>query len=164
MNWYALYTKPKYEDIVAARLLQARIETYNPKFRIKKYLRNRYTDVIEPLFPCYIFARFNPDKHLWMLTYTRGVKKVVGSHDVPWPVSEEVIHFIRGREQNGVVRVRKVDFIAGDTVRVEDGPLAGITGIFERPMNKDERVQLLLKTLGYQARVIVERAALKKVG
>jgi transcriptional antiterminator RfaH len=163
MNWYAIYTKPKSEEVVSQKLRQAGMEVYSPKLKIKKYLRNQYREVIEPLFPCYIFGRFEPEKYLWMITYTRGVKKVVGNKDLPWPVTEDIIDFIRCNEKDGFVSMRCEELKEDDTVRISEGPLAGLTGVFKKIIKGTERVMLLLNAIEYQARVIVERASLIKV-
>ena len=163
MNWYAIYTKPKAEDIVSQKLRQAGLEVYNPKMRVKKYVRNRYCEAIEQLFPCYLFARFEADKYLWMITYTRGVKKVVGSRNTPWPVAEGVIDFIRSNEKDGFIIRRCEEITEGDTVKIAEGPLTGLTGIFKQIIKGTERVILLLNAIEYQARVIIERASLVKV-
>jgi transcriptional antiterminator RfaH len=163
MNWYAIYTKPKSEDIVSQKLRHAGIEVYGPKLRIKKYRSGRYCEVIEPLFPSYIFGQFEPDKHLWMISYTRGLKKVVGGTDGPWPVSEEVINLIRSHEQDGFVKLCSDEIKEGDTLRIADGPLTGLTGIFHQSIKGTERVILLLNAIGYQPKAIVERASLRKV-
>ena len=165
MNWYAIYTKPKREEMVAGSLTQAGIEVYNPKMKARKYMRGGYRDVVEPLFPCYVFARFNPEASLWMIRYTRGVKKVVSSTDTPWPVAVELIDLIRSREDdNGIITLKYDAYRVGDAVKVANGPFAGLTGIFERPMKGNERVMLLLNAVTYQARVVVERASLMKAG
>jgi hypothetical protein len=54
MNWYAINTKAGREDSVAGRMREAGIEVYSPKLKARKYLRGRFTDVVEPLFPCYL--------------------------------------------------------------------------------------------------------------
>jgi len=163
MNWYAIYTKPKAEDTVSEKLSQAGIEIFNPKLRVTKYIRNQYRKVVEPLFPCYLFARFESDKYLWMITYTRGIKKVVGSNNRPWPVAEEIINSIRSQEKEGIVIRRCEDIREGDSVRIAEGPLSGLTGIFKTVLNGNERVILLLNAIEYQARVVIERASLVKV-
>jgi len=163
MNWYVIYTKPKAEDIVSQKLRQAGLEVYNPKMRVKKYVRNRYCEAIEQLFPCYLFARFEADKYLWMITYTRGVKKVVGSRNTPWPVADGVIDFIRSNEKDGFIIRRCEEITEGDTVRIAEGPLSGLTGIFKQIIKETERVILLLNAIEYQARVIIERTSLIKV-
>ena len=163
MNWYAIYTKPKSEDIVSQKLRQAGLEVYNPKMRVKKYVRNRYCEAIEQLFPRYLFARFEADKYLWMITYTRGVKKVVGSRNIPWPVADGVIDFIRSNEKDGFIIRRCEEITEGDTVKIAEGPLSGLTGIFKQIIKGTERVILLLNAIEYQARVIIEGASLVKV-
>lgn len=163
VNWYTIYTKPKAEESVSQMLNQNGIEVYNPKLKITKFLRNRYLEVIEPLFPCYLFARFEPDKYLWMITYTRGVRKVVGGRNEPWPVAEEVIDFIRCHEKDGFVARRGEDIREGDLVKISEGPLAGLTGIFKKVIKGTERVILLLNAIEYQARAIIERASLVKI-
>lgn len=163
MNWYVIYTKPKAEDIVSQKLRQAGLEVYNPKMRVKKYVRNRYCEAIEQLFPCYLFARFEADKYLWMITYTRGVKKVVGGRNTPWPVADGVIDFIRSNEKDGFIIRRCEEITEGDTVRIAEGPLSGLTGIFKQIIKGTERVLLLLNAIEYQARVIIERTSLIKV-
>ena len=163
MNWYAIYTKPKREEMVAGSLSQAGIEVYNPKLKARKYMRGQYRDVVEPLFPSYIFARFDPEYSLWMIRYTRGVKKVVSSTNTPWPVAGEMIDLIRSREDdNGIITLNYDTYKKGDTVKIANGPFTGLTGIFERPMKGNERVVLLLNAVTYQARVVVERASLMK--
>jgi transcriptional antiterminator RfaH len=162
MNWYAIYTKPGMEDIVCARLRQHDIPIFSPKLKTNKYDGRKYREVTEPLFPCYLFGMFERDKHLWMINYTRGVKKVVGGESGPWPVAEEVIELIRCHEKDGFVTVRQDEIFAGDRVRIADGPFAGLSGIFEEPTKGSERVVLLLSEIEYQARVVVARAALIK--
>lgn len=164
MNWYAIYTKPKREEMVSGSLSQAGIEVYNPQLKVRKYMRGQYRDVVEPLFPCYIFARFDPKYSLWMIRYTRGVKKVVSSTDTPWPVDGDMINLIRSREDdNGIITLKYDAYKKGDTVTIANGPFAGFTGIFERPMKGNERVMLFLNAVSYQARVVLDRASLMKV-
>jgi len=163
MNWYTIYTKPKAEESVSERLKQNGIEVYNPQLKMTKFLRSQYREVIEPLFPCYLFARFDSDKYLWMITYTRGVRKVVGGRNEPWPVGEEVIDFIRCHEKDGSVTRKCEDIREGDLVRISDGPLGGLTGIFKKVIKGTERVILLLNAIEYQARAIIERASLVKI-
>jgi transcriptional antiterminator RfaH len=163
MNWYAINTKAGREDSVAGRMREAGIEVYSPKLKARKYLRGRFTDVVEPLFPCYLFARFDPRLCLWMITYTRGVKKVVGGTDGPWPVSPEIVDLVQSRESGGVIPAPSDEFREGDVVEVAHGPLAGLSGIYERPLKGSERVLLLLHAMTYQARAVVERASLTKV-
>lgn len=165
MNWYVIYTKPKREATVADRLRNAGIEVYHPRMNVRRYLRGRYVKIVEPLFPCYLFARFDPGVSLWMICYTRGVRNVVRNMQRPSPVTDDLIDSIRCREDDqGRITLTYDEHKKGDRVTIKDGPFAGFTGIFERPMKGDERVMLLLQAVSFQARIVLERASLKKAG
>ena len=161
MQWYAVYTKPKSEDAVAGSLENAGIEVFNPRLKQKKYMQGAYRNKISPLFPCYVFVKFEPETTSHMIKYTRGVKRVVGG-DFPWPVSDEVIDLIRNQEEDGIIAIKPPQLKYGDSVAINDGPLSGLRGIFEKELSGQERVVLLLSSIEYQARVVVERAFLSK--
>ncbi len=161
MQWYAVYTKPKQENIVADSLKGAGLEVFNPKLKQRKYVHGVYKDIIGPFFPCYIFVRFEPANFSWMIKYTRGVRKIVGG-DSPWPVSDEVIDLIKAHEENGIIAIKPPELRSGDRVTIKDGPLQGLNGIFEKEINGQERVILLLTAIEYQARVVVDKAFLMK--
>ncbi|MEK6582950.1 MAG: transcription termination/antitermination NusG family protein, partial [Nitrospirota bacterium] len=74
MQWHAVYTKPKQENIVADSLKGAGLEVFNPRLKQRKYVHGVYKDIIGSLFPCYIFVRFEPANFSWMIKYTRGVR------------------------------------------------------------------------------------------
>lgn len=161
MQWYAVYTKPKSEDAVAGFFENAGLEVFNPRLKQKKYMQGAYRDKISPLFPCYLFVKFEPLTTAWMIKYTRGVKKIVGG-DLPWPVPDEIIDSIKANEENGVVEIKPPEFRCGDRAMIKDGPLQGLSGIFEKELNGQERVVLLLNAIEYQARAVVDKFFLTK--
>ena len=159
MQWYAVYTKPKSEDAVAGSLENAGIEVFNPRLKQKKYVQGAYRNKISPLFPCYVFVKFEPLTSAWMIKYTRGVRRIVGG-DMPWPVSDEIIDLIRAQEEDGIITIKPPQLKYGDSVAINDGPLSGLKGIFEKELNGQERVVLLLSAVEYQARAVVDKAFL----
>lgn len=162
MNWYAIYTKPKNEDIVSMNLRRIELlEVFNPKIKRKRLLKENIRDEIIPLFPCYIFAKFNETVHSRTIKWTRGVRRVVGS-DVPWPVAEEIIEIIKRKTENGWA-ILSEKFKTGDLIQFEAGPLKDLRGIFERELSDTERVVILLNAIEYSARVTVDKAYLRKV-
>ena len=145
--WYAVYTKPKKEDSVAFSLQNIGLEVLNPKIKFRKFKRNRLTDVIEPLFPCYLFANFDKDKYSHLITYTRGVRYIVGKKN-PVVVQDEVVNVIKdGIEDNNIIAIKPLTFKNGDKVLIKDGPFKDFYGIFEKEIKGHERVMILLETI-----------------
>jgi len=132
---------------VSFRLQKIGIETLNPKVKSKKYRRNKLIEVIEPLFPCYLFARFEKEKYTHLITYTTGVRYIVGK-DNPIVVHDEIISAIMERMGQDNIVIRKPEkFEAGDRVHIMEGLFKDFYGIFEREIKGTERVMILLETL-----------------
>ena len=72
-------------------------------------------------------------------------------------IGREEVEAILGRMEDGAVVVRP-SYRAGDLVRIGTGPLEGLEAIFEREMPDQDRVVLLLRSLSYQARIVVDLA------
>jgi transcription antitermination factor NusG len=89
---------------------------------------------------------------------------VVSFGEGPTPIGEEVITLIRSNiKEDGFVRIDE-NILLGDRVIVRDGPLKNFAGIFEREMNDNDRIRILLETVSYQAHIEIERDMVKKAG
>lgn len=153
MSWYTVYTKPRNEDTVASRLQDAGIKVINPKLRSKQYRHYRLIEVIEPLFPCYLFARFDRDRYFHLVTYTRGVRYIVGKNN-PVVVPDEIISTIReSMEEDNIVVIKPPRFEKGEKVLIRDGPFKDFYGIFERETRGTERVMIFLDTIHYRVEI-----------
>lgn len=156
MNWYAVHTKPRQESLAELSLQRLGVEAFSPRLKQNKVIRGRRQAITRPLFPGYLFARFNLDIHYRAVNYARGVRKLVSFGPTPATVDEEMIESIRFKMQDGCVIVQPPSFMPGQTVRVQGGPLQGLEAVFEREMGDHQRAVLLLRTLSYQARVVVD--------
>ena len=162
--WYVIYTHARQEDRAESNLRAWKVETFTPKVKTRYfncYTGSRYE--IKPLFPRYIFARFNLQDLYHKIQYTRGVHSLVNFNGNPAPVGDEIIALMKSRIRDGVVCLedRLTD---GDKVLVEDGPLRSFTGIFERELKDTDRVRILLQTVNYQAHFEVDRYMIRKLG
>jgi transcriptional antiterminator RfaH len=120
------------------------------------------TYVTQPLFPRYIFAKFNARKQLAKISFARGVHDVVSFGGEPTPVEEDVIQIISARiDENGFVKLGD-DLKPGDKVVIKAGPLRDFHGVFERELNDNERISVLLTTISYPGRVVVTRDLLER--
>lgn len=163
--WYAIHTKPKQEERAESNLRAWHVETFAPKIRDRRY--NQFTGkaiyVTKPLFPRYIFARFDAGTLLHKVIFTRGVQNVVCTDGWPTLVEDEIIGMIRAREdKDGFIRLGE-DLRRGDKVLISGGPLRNFVGVFEGKLKGEERASILLTTVSYQNRVLLELNTLRKV-
>jgi transcriptional antiterminator RfaH len=160
LNWYLIYTKPRNEDNVSKKFIDVGYEILNPKFKNRKYHRRRLQEVISPLFPCYIFIKFDNIKDYHFIKYTRGVRRIVGTEKTPTIVPEEIITSIQRRMEQGIITIKPSKFKSGEEVVIKGGAFQGFEAIFERELKGIERVSILLKAIN--ARVVVDGALLTK--
>jgi len=145
--WYAIYTKAGKEDSVTFLLRNAGIDVLNAKLKSSRFRHKRIVELIEPLFPCYIFADFEKEKYAHMITYTRGARYIVGKQN-PIIVSNEIITAIKDNlEQDDILIMRPQSFCRGDRVLIKDGPFKNFIGLFEREIRGPERVMILLDAI-----------------
>jgi transcriptional antiterminator RfaH len=165
IHWYAIQTKPKQEERADSNLRAWGVETFFPKVKERRYspYTKEPTFIIKALFPRYIFARFNANKLINKVRFTRGVQSVVSFGDSPTPVDDEIIFIIKSQIRgDGFIRIGE-EFKLGDKVIVKNGPLRNFIGIFEQKIKDTDRVSILLDSVSYQARVVIERERLKKI-
>ena len=61
-NWYGLQTRPRHEKIVAHRLEERGVKTFLPLVTEVHRWSDRKKSVEVPLFRCYVFAKFVPNR------------------------------------------------------------------------------------------------------
>ena len=161
--WYVIQTKPKKEDEASSYLSTKGLEIFNPLMETFSPRNGKGNREFKPLFPSYIFGKFDLDRNYPLVRWARGVKKILGFGGYPIPVSEEVIEVIRSRtDDDGIVR-RMIHFEPNDLVRIKSGPLRDLLGIFERWVSDSERVRVLLNLIGYQPAVELHYSMIEKV-
>lgn len=159
MEWFLAYTKPKHEDSVEYRLKGAGFEVLNPKLRERKLYRRKITDVQSPLFPCYVFIRFDRLNDYHLIKYTRGIKWVLCNENGPASIKNEIIDSIQARLENGSITIKN-GFEPGEKVVIKGGPFEGFNAVFEKEMKGSERVSILLKAIN--VRVVVDSSLLAR--
>jgi transcriptional antiterminator RfaH len=155
-SWYVVNTKSHCEASARASLERMGVEVFLPLLRERKVLRGKYGPTTSPLFPRYLFAKFDVSSQLRTVTYARGVKNIVTFGSGPSMVEESIIHAIRSQLTEEVVELSEDRFSSGQIVRIQDGPLCGLEAVFEKKLDGTSRAVLLLKAISFQARVILE--------
>jgi len=163
MNWYAIHTKPRQEALAQTSLQREKIETLFPKLRRRRTIRRVRRWVTGPLFPCYIFARFDADTSRRLVRYANGVTNIVSFGTKPAIVDDNIVAAILQHAEEDVVTVAPPKLKPGDVVEIQEGPLRGLQGVFERDMSDSDRVVVLLETIASAARVQVPREQVIKL-
>jgi transcriptional antiterminator RfaH len=158
--WYAIYTKPNAEAQVARTLIERGFDTYLP------LLPPKGDDRARPLFPTYLFVHCDLSQVVIdNLQWVPGLQHILSFGGRPAVVPDDAINLIQGamREIEAAGGLLQHPFKPGDTVVIEDGPLAGLRGVFEGPLKPSERVRILIRFLGHTNRAEVPVEALRKV-
>src|SRR3954464_6652979 len=96
MNWYCVHTKPQKEAQVATYCCDTlKLETYFPRLRQFRTIRRVRKLVTRPLFPRYLFCRFDASLSYRSVRYAPDVLDLVRSGSQPAVVSESLIGELR---------------------------------------------------------------------
>jgi transcription antitermination factor NusG len=126
--WFGLHIKSNFEKVTATILDAKGLEVYYPTFRTRRRWSDRVKEIEQPLFPGYVFCRFDPNNRLPILT-TPGVLSIVGVAKAPAPIAESEIFAVQRIVESGVA-ARPWPFLhVGERVVIEKGPLSGTEGI-----------------------------------
>jgi len=146
LQWYALRSKPRKEDILWRQLYSKGVEVFYPRLRVNPV--NPRAKKVKPFFPGYMFIHTDLDEtglsaYQWM-PHSLGLVMFGGE---PAHVPDNLIHEIRAKvEAIAIAGGEKLQSIQkGDRVRVEHGPFAGYEAIFDELLPGSERVRVLLE-------------------
>ena len=130
-NWYVLYTKPRNEKKVTARLSEAGYEMYCPLVRTLKQWSDRKKKGYFPMFPSYIFARVDEKERLEIVK-DPGVLNFVFWLGKPAIMRDREIEAVKEIENKGTdIKVEGSGFEKGQFVEIPDGPFQGLTGVVD---------------------------------
>lgn len=160
-QWFALYTCANHEKRVAAQLEARAVEHFLPLYRSRRNWKDRRVFLDLPLFPGYVFARFEWPERARALQ-ARGVVRLVGSDGQPCPLAETDIEALRAGITGALPFEPHPYLTAGKRVRILHGPLAGMTGILVRKKNSF-RVILSVDLVARSVALEVDAADLERL-
>jgi transcription antitermination factor NusG len=127
-SWYGIRTRSNHEKVISALLDSRGYEQYLPLHRVRRHWSDRVVVSEQPLFPGYVFCRFDPNKRLGIITIP-GVVTVIGFGRKLAPIADSEIEAVRTVLESGVP-VQTCGFLQeGQRVRVKQGVLTGVEGV-----------------------------------
>jgi transcriptional antiterminator RfaH len=114
LAWYLIRTKPSKEQYVHEELSRVLPEVFLPMLKplASRFRRRNATAV--PLFPQYLFARFDITVRYYAIRYMPGVVGFVSAGQEPLAVPQAIVDSIRSRCRDGVLELSSSSFRPGD--------------------------------------------------
>jgi len=160
--WFVAQTSGRAEQRACDFLNQKALTTYLPRLLVRRRHGSRRWQALEPLFPGYVFVRFDPNPEtLYRVRWTPGVVRLLGDGEMPIPVSDEVVRYLQGREAHSGFIVPRKRLVSGQRVRFASGPFSMLEGIIERPATREDRVRVLLTLVNILVAVEVDADVLE---
>jgi len=152
LSWYAVKVRSKFERTASALLRSKGYEEFLPLVRARRRWSDRTTELDVPLFPGYVFCRFDP-RHRVPVLETAGVCGIVGFGNQLSPVPEQEIRNIETLVNSGNPVELYPYLAAGKQIRIADGPFTDVEGIVVEWKN---RFRLIVSVTLLQRSVAVE--------
>jgi transcriptional antiterminator RfaH len=153
-NWYLIHTKVRAENIAKINLENQGFTTYCPQFI--------FNNKKQTLFPRYIFVKVNENQDIHPIKSTTGVVNIVSFGNNFAKVSQQIIDNIQKNEDLIKDKITQDKILkSGDKVEILTGVFAGNSAIFNE-YNGEKRVVLLLKLLGQEQQIILDKEQIKR--
>jgi len=160
MRWFALRVKARHEKSVTANLTARRFVSFTPLYTTTHQWTDRRKSLDLPLFPGYVFSRFQPED-LASILNTPGVFDAVRFGARLAPIDDEEIEALQTVLRTGCKAEPAPYFPAGDVVWINSGPLAGLRGtVINNKDRSGSRLILSVTLLQRSVQVDVDRLCL----
>jgi len=130
LRWYALHTRARHEKAIERRLRDRGIETFVPTTMEVHRWSDRKKSVQVPLFTCYVFAKFAPQREERLrVLRVEGVFGLVGAQGEGIAIPEEQIDAVRSLVDGQLPWSSHPFLKIGQRVRIRSGALNGVEGV-----------------------------------
>jgi transcription antitermination factor NusG len=162
-SWYALHTRARHEKMVAQRLADWGVDTFLPMVTEVRRWSDRKKLVQLPLFGCYMFARFAPNRtERLRVLQIDGVLRLVGARGEGSPIPDTQVDAVRILVESALPCSSHPFLKIGQRVRVRSGALDGLEGILVS-RNGDNTLVISVDALQRSLSVRVEGYAVEAV-
>jgi transcription antitermination factor NusG len=157
-NWYAVYTKPRWEKKVNELLLKAGVEAYCPLNKVRKKWSDRIKWVEEPLFKSYVFVKIAEEEQT-AVRMVNGIVNFVYWLGRPAIIQDKEIAIIRKfLNEYTEVRAEPLDLRIDAKIRINRGVLMDKEAKVVEVMNK--KVRVVIESIGYALFAVIDKSNL----
>jgi transcriptional antiterminator RfaH len=163
-RWYLLYCKRGDQKRAQQHLENQGVECFYPQIDVEKVVRGKKKQVKEPLFPSYVFVRFDYEQSPSFTTIrsTRGVVDFIKFGSSPYEVQGDLVYELKEFEKssNNEPEGCNVEFESGQVVKIKSGQFAGVEAIFHQK-DGELRSIMLVKMISQIVPISIENEALE---
>ncbi len=147
-RWYLLYCKRGEQLRAKLHLENQGVECYYPEVTVEKIVRGKRQSVKEPLFPSYMFVRFDFEVGPSFTTVrsTRGVTDFIRFGAKPKELQGDLIYDLKHLDNSEQSQVISSTPKKGQVLKVTSGPFSGIEAIYQEA-DGERRSMMLIKLI-----------------
>jgi transcription antitermination factor NusG len=161
-RWYALQVRTRFERVVALHVGNKGFEEYLPMYRAARQWSDRVKQIDVPLFPGYVFCKFDINERLPVLMIP-GVMSVVNFGGTPFAIPEPEIRGLQNVVGSGLDYEPWPFSSVGQPVQVKFGPLRGLEGLIVE-VKKNYRLVISVTLLRRSVSVEIDRDSVTPIG
>ena len=160
-KWVAVYTKPRFENVVAEHLRDKGLEVYLPLLKERRKWSDRKIWIKRPLFKSYLFVRVQLRDSIFVLK-TPGIVRIIKFGGEIAIVNNSSISAIKLMLEGGYKPEPTDYFLKGDKVEVVNGPLKGIEGEIAK-IHDNSRLIIRIDSIQHSLSIKINSGLLKKI-
>ena len=160
-EWFILQFKSNSHHLAAKNLNRQGFETFLPLHETTSRRLSRFINTSKPLFPGYMFIRFDRKKSEWhKINNTYGVSRLMTVDSILRSVPDIFVDSLMKRyDLSGkLIPIQKLK--KGDQVKVLTGPFANFIATIEE-YETDQRIWILMDLMGRKTKIQTPSDALK---
>ncbi len=159
LQWYAVHTYSGHEQ-KAKKYLESAVLTAGlqdkfgqvliPTEQVTEMRNGKRSTSTRKFLPSYILVEMDLDKVTQNLVVsTPGITNFVGAKGRPQPLRQDEVNRIMGQvDQTREAESTDIPFMAGDQVKVIDGPFADFTGFISEVNMERKKVKVMVSIFG----------------
>ncbi|EME3968450.1 transcription/translation regulatory transformer protein RfaH [Vibrio fluvialis] len=145
-RWYLLYCKRGEQLRAKMHLENQGVECFYPEIEVEKIRRGKRQMVKEPLFPSYMFVRFdfNVGPSFTTVRSTRGVSDFIRFGSEPKELQGDLIYDLKQLESSAKSETPSVELPKpGQEIEVKGGQFCGLKAIYQEPDGETRSIMLV---------------------